>query len=103
MQKIFGDVSQIFGKMRKSKISGKQFLLDCINKEFELIGSPEHFNTFEDLVSYAEGLIRTPTTAPTTMHSSSSRIVRFTDWLTSSAVAVTSTSRQQPSIWKAEK
>lgn len=40
--------------MRKSKISDKQFLLDCINKEFEVIGSPEHFDTFEDLVSYAE-------------------------------------------------
>ena len=36
------------------KISEKQFVLDCINKEFELIGSEKRFDTFEALSQYTK-------------------------------------------------
>lgn len=36
------------------KISGEQFALDCINKQWEIIGEPLHFDTWEDLVSYGK-------------------------------------------------
>ena len=36
------------------KIDDYQFCLDCINKEFEIIGSGIHFNTFDELEAYAK-------------------------------------------------
>lgn len=40
--------------MYKKKISGQQFTLDCINKEFEIIGSSNHWDTFEQLCEWAK-------------------------------------------------
>ena len=34
------------------KISNKQFLLDCINKEHEIAGSKLHWDNFDDLEKY---------------------------------------------------
>lgn len=39
---------------RVRKIDDYQFALDCINKEFEIIGSGLHFKTFPALVEYAK-------------------------------------------------
>lgn len=39
---------------RVSKISDEQFVLDCINKEFEIVGSDLHWNTFEELSAWAK-------------------------------------------------
>lgn len=39
---------------RVPKISVEQFVLDCINKEFEIIGSQLHWNTFPELVDWAK-------------------------------------------------
>lgn len=39
---------------RVQKISEKQFVLDCVNKEFELIGSPLHWDTFEELSAWSK-------------------------------------------------
>ena len=39
--------------MYKKKISDMQFCLDCINKEFEIIGSSLHWETFDELCSWA--------------------------------------------------
>ena len=36
------------------KISDRQFTLDCINKEFEIIGSTNHWDTFEELCEWAK-------------------------------------------------
>jgi len=36
------------------KISADQFALDCINKEFEIIGSPLHWETFEELCAWSK-------------------------------------------------
>lgn len=38
---------------RVIKISEKQFVLDCVNKEFELVGSSLHWETFEELKDWA--------------------------------------------------
>lgn len=35
-------------------ISDKQFVLDCINKEFDIIGSDIKFNTFEELANFTK-------------------------------------------------
>ena len=40
--------------MYKKKISSKQFLLDCINKEFEIIGSTKHWDTYEELIEWSK-------------------------------------------------
>lgn len=40
--------------MYKKKISSEQFLLDCINKEFEIIGSDKHWNTPEELFEWSK-------------------------------------------------
>ena len=40
--------------VRRKKISEEQFLLDCINKEFEIIGSTLHWDTFEELVKWSK-------------------------------------------------
>ena len=40
--------------MNNKKISGEQFTLDCINKEFELIGSPNHWATYEELCDWSK-------------------------------------------------
>lgn len=40
--------------MYKKKISGEQFALDCINKEFEIIGSNNHWDTFKELCDWAK-------------------------------------------------
>jgi len=40
--------------MYKKKISGEQFTLDCINKEFEIIGSTNHWDTFEELCKWTK-------------------------------------------------
>lgn len=39
---------------RVHKISDKQFTLDCINKEFEVIGESLHWNTFEELSAWVK-------------------------------------------------
>lgn len=39
---------------RIKKISETQFVLDCINKEFEIIGSNLHWDTFEDLSKWSK-------------------------------------------------
>lgn len=36
------------------KISERQFVLDCINKEFEIIGSDKRFSTFEELSEFSK-------------------------------------------------
>jgi len=36
------------------KISEEQYVLDCINKEFELCGSEKRFDTFMDLSNYSK-------------------------------------------------
>lgn len=36
------------------KISDEQFVLDCINKEFEIIGSNLHWDTFEELSAWSK-------------------------------------------------
>lgn len=36
------------------KINTDQFILDCINKQYEIIHSDIHFNTFDDLLDYAQ-------------------------------------------------
>lgn len=36
------------------KISDEQFLLDCINKEFEIIGSTNHWDTFSELCEWTK-------------------------------------------------
>lgn len=36
------------------KISSTQFLLDCINKEYEIVDAPLRFNTYEELLKYTE-------------------------------------------------
>ena len=36
------------------KISDTQFALDCINKQYEIIKSDIHFNTWEELVEYGK-------------------------------------------------
>lgn len=36
------------------KISDTQFVLDCINKQYEIIKSDIHFNTWEELIAYAK-------------------------------------------------
>lgn len=38
---------------RVHKISEKQFVLDCVNKEFEIIGSNLHWDTFEELAAWS--------------------------------------------------
>ena len=40
--------------MYKKKISDEQFALDCINKEFEIIGSTNHWNTFKELCEWSK-------------------------------------------------
>ena len=40
--------------MYKKKISGEQFALDCVNKEFEIIGSPMKWATFEELSAWSK-------------------------------------------------
>lgn len=40
--------------MYKKKISDEQFVLDCINKEFEIIGSTLHWDTFEELCEWSK-------------------------------------------------
>lgn len=40
--------------MYVKKISAKQFLLDCINKEHEIAGSSLHWDTFEELQKYSD-------------------------------------------------
>lgn len=40
--------------MYKKKISGEQFALDCINKEFEIIGSDLHWDTFHELCEWSK-------------------------------------------------
>ena len=40
--------------MYKKKISDEQFCLDCINKEFEIIGSSHHWDTFAELEEWAK-------------------------------------------------
>lgn len=40
--------------MYKKKISAEQFTLDCINKEFEIIGSTNRWNTFEELCEWSK-------------------------------------------------
>ena len=40
--------------MYKKKISGEQFTLDCINKEFEIIGSTNHWDTLEELCRWTK-------------------------------------------------
>ena len=40
--------------MYKKKISGEQFALDCINKEFEIINNPLHWDTFEELAEWTK-------------------------------------------------
>ena len=40
--------------MYKKKISDEQFLLDCINKEFEIIGSSNHWDTIDELVEWSK-------------------------------------------------
>ena len=40
--------------MYKKKISDEQFCLDCINKEFEIIGSSLHWNTFKELSEWSK-------------------------------------------------
>lgn len=39
--------------MYKKKITDEQFALDCINKEFEIIGSDLHWNTWDELCEWA--------------------------------------------------
>lgn len=39
---------------RVKKISEKQFVLDCVAKEFELVGKPINWNTFDDLKNWAD-------------------------------------------------
>lgn len=39
---------------RVKKISETQFVLDCINKEFEIIGSDLHWDTYEELVEWSK-------------------------------------------------
>lgn len=39
---------------RAVKISEKQFVLDMINKEFEIIGSNLHWDTFEELLAWSK-------------------------------------------------
>ena len=39
---------------RVKKISEEQFVLDCINKEFELIGSSLHWDTMLDLCNWTK-------------------------------------------------
>lgn len=36
------------------KISDTQFVLDCVNKEFEIIGSNLHWDTFEELSKWSK-------------------------------------------------
>lgn len=36
------------------KISDKQFVLDLVNKEFEIIGSNLHWDTFEELSNWSK-------------------------------------------------
>lgn len=38
----------------KKKISEEQFVLDCINKEFEIIGSDLHWDTFAELSEWSK-------------------------------------------------
>lgn len=40
--------------MYRKKITGEQFTLDCINKEFEIIGSDLHWDTFEELCAWSQ-------------------------------------------------
>lgn len=40
--------------MRMKKTSAQQFVLDCINKQYELTCPSIHFNTFDDLVAYSK-------------------------------------------------
>lgn len=40
--------------MRKKKISDEQFVLDCVNKEFEIIGSTLHWDTLKDLCNWSK-------------------------------------------------
>ena len=40
--------------MYKKKISDEQFTLDCINKEFEIIGSTNHWDTFKELCEWSQ-------------------------------------------------
>ena len=40
--------------MYKKKISDEQFVLDCINKEFEIIGSDLHWDTFKELSEWSK-------------------------------------------------
>ena len=39
---------------RVAKISDEQFILDCINKEFEIIGSNLHWDTLEELSNWSK-------------------------------------------------
>ena len=39
---------------RTKKISEEQYVLDCINKEFELVGSSKRFDTFQELSKYTK-------------------------------------------------
>lgn len=40
--------------MYKKKISGEQFALDCIKKEFEIIGKPKDWSTFKELCEWSK-------------------------------------------------
>lgn len=40
--------------MYKKKISDEQFVLDCINREFEIIKSDLHWDTFEELREWSK-------------------------------------------------
>ena len=64
--------------MYKKKISGEQFALDCIIKEFEIIGSDLRWDTFEELCKWSQ--------IPENRH-----------WYSDNAF----TSRQQYDEWKA--
>lgn len=39
---------------RVAKINDEQFVLDCINKEFEIIGSDLHWDTFKELSDWSK-------------------------------------------------
>ena len=40
--------------MKIKNISDEQFTLDCVNKEFEIIGSSNHWDTFEELSEWSK-------------------------------------------------
>ena len=40
--------------MYKKKISGEQFALDCINKQFEIIGDSHRWDSWEELCEWSK-------------------------------------------------